>query len=498
MILTSVLAFVRRELVSVVHQPRLLLTMVLGPFLVLLAFGLGYRNERLVLQTVFVAPTDSPLATEIEESAAGFSEFIDYRGITDDVFEARRMLRNGEVDVVVVLPTDPLDTVLSGEQAEVAVIHDKLDPIQQTAIGFASRLAVDGLNAEVLARLVGAGQQGAQPVSGVASQLGAAVQRLADASAASADQEVGEAATELADLGRVTEQMATVGSQVLARLEPDQQVLTPEQAERLVADARRLQDEAAAVAADPAAGADRIDGLAATVEDIRQRSGELAAVDPAVLVQPFTSSTSTASPTEIDITDYFAPAALALLLQHIGVSLGALTFVRDRELGVMEAYRVSPLTSTRVLVGKYLGFTLVAALVAVPLFLLIRYVLDVPALGDPASIVGVVVLLSLASLGIGLLLSLVAATVSQAVQYAMLVLLASLFLGGVFLDLERLRFPVEIVSWLLPVTYAISMLQDVMLRGRDPAQSDVIGLVALAAGAALAAAVLVHRSLRTQ
>lgn len=404
MIITSVLAFVRRELVSVAHQPRLLVTMVLGPFLVLLAFGLGYRNERLVLDTVFVAPADSPLSNQVEQSADGFSEFIEYRGMTDDVFEARQMLRDGDVDVVVVLPTDPLEAVLSGERAEVSVIHDKLDPIQQTAIGFAARLAVDQLNAEVLARLVGQGQQGVQPFTGLAGELGAADQRAA----------------------------------------------------------------------------------------------ELVEVDPAVLVQPFTSSTSTASPTEIDITDYFAPAAFALLVQHIGVSLGALTFVRDRELGLMEAYRVSPLSSTRVLVGKYLGFTLVAALVAVPLFLAIRYVLDVPVLGDPAWIVVVVVLVSLASLGIGLLLSLVAATVSQAVQYAMLVLLASLFLGGVFLDLERLRLPVEIVSWLLPVTYAISLLQDVMLRGQDPALGDVIGLTTLGGVAAVAAAVLLHRGLRTR
>jgi ABC-2 type transport system permease protein len=496
--ITAVVAFVRRELVSVVHQPRLLVTLVLGPFLVLVAFGLGYRNERLVLDAVFVAPADSALAAAIDESADGFSEFIAYQGMTHDEGEARERLDDGDVDVVVVLPSDPVDTVLSGRQAVVAVIHDKLDPIQQTAIDFAARLAVDRLNAEVLARIVGTGQDTITPVGGVIERLASETQRLSAAAASGSPEEVTAAATAVADLGAVAEQVGTVGAQVLGGLDGEQQPVSADDAEQMVVAARRLQDDAAAVAADPASAQDRMAGVAATVEDIEQGAGQLAEIDPAVLVQPFTSSTSTASATDIDITDYFAPAAFALLLQHIGVSLGALTFVRDRELGLMEAYRVSPVTTGRVLVGKYLGFTLVTVLVAVPLYALIRYVLDVPSLGDFTEVVAVLLLLIVASLGIGLLLSLVASSLTHAVQYAMLVLLASLFLGGVFLDLERLRFPVEIVSWLLPVTYAISLLQDVMLRGQAPATSDLAGLASLGAATAALAGVVLHRRLRTQ
>jgi ABC-2 type transport system permease protein len=69
------------------------------------------------------------------------------------------------------------------------------------------------------------------------------------------------------------------------------------------------------------------------------------------------------------------------------------------------------------------------------------------------------------ALGFGFFLSLFARTEMQAVQYAMFVLLASVFFSGFFLDLRYLWEPVRAISWILPSTYGIRLLQDLMLRG---------------------------------
>jgi ABC-2 type transport system permease protein len=84
-----------------------------------------------------------------------------------------------------------------------------------------------------------------------------------------------------------------------------------------------------------------------------------------------------------------------------------------------------------------------------------------------------------AAVSLGLLVSMIAPTDAQAVQYGMIVLLASLFLGGFFLDIERLSYPVKAISMLLPLTYGIRGVQDVMLRGIEPDWTDLAGLVAL-------------------
>ena len=45
--------------------------------------------------------------------------------------------------------------------------------------------------------------------------------------------------------------------------------------------------------------------------------------------------------------------------------------------------------------------------------------------------------------------------------------LASLFFSGFFLATDRLVYPAHIISWLLPATFGIQLLRDVMLRGTD-------------------------------
>jgi ABC-2 type transport system permease protein len=83
------------------------------------------------------------------------------------------------------------------------------------------------------------------------------------------------------------------------------------------------------------------------------------------------------------------------------------------------------------------------------------------------------------SLGAGFFFSLVAETEIQAVQYSMLLLLASIFFSGFFLDLRMMWEPVRAISWVLPTTYAIRLVQDVMLRGYSAGPQLVAGLAGI-------------------
>ena len=95
----------------------------------------------------------------------------------------------------------------------------------------------------------------------------------------------------------------------------------------------------------------------------------------------------------------------------------------------------------------------------------------------------VVVLLSFASLGLGLLISTIVDSERQAVQLSMLVLLASVFFSGFVLPLDQFITPLRIAAYSLPVTHGIQLLQDYMLRGGTNAQGlpssgpkDVVGV----------------------
>jgi ABC-2 type transport system permease protein len=124
--------------------------------------------------------------------------------------------------------------------------------------------------------------------------------------------------------------------------------------------------------------------------------------------------------------------------------------------------------------------------------------LDVPSLGSVVHVVATVALVVGASVAIGLVLSLLAGSDSQAVQFSMLVLLASLFFSGFILDLERLRQPALAVSSVLPVTYGTRMLREAMLLGRAPAVTDYVGVAAVAVVSLALAAALLRRRLRVR
>ena len=59
------LALVGKELVEVLRRPGALVSLVLGPFLIMAIFGLGYSGERRPLETIVVIPATSGLPNDM-------------------------------------------------------------------------------------------------------------------------------------------------------------------------------------------------------------------------------------------------------------------------------------------------------------------------------------------------------------------------------------------------------------------------------------------------
>jgi ABC-2 type transport system permease protein len=190
------------------------------------------------------------------------------------------------------------------------------------------------------------------------------------------------------------------------------------------------------------------------------------------------------------VLNFFAPAVLALILQHLAVTLTALSMVRERLSGQMDLFRVAPVNSMEVLVGKYIAYAVLTLLVGGVVGALMVFVLGVPVLAGYLVAIGIVLLLAFASLGVGLLISLVADSERQAVQLSMLVLLASVFFSGFVLPVKDFIGAVQYFSYALPVTHGIATLQEAMLRG------EVTTLWMIAALAGIGAALYLLSLLR--
>ena len=158
------------------------------------------------------------------------------------------------------------------------------------------------------------------------------------------------------------------------------------------------------------------------------------------------------APSQPGVVQFFGTAVLALILQHMAVTLIALSVIRERTTGLFELFRVSPIRTGELVIGKVLAFGLLSAAIAGLTLALLILGFGVPMLGDPAALAGVVLLLIAASLGLGLLLAAVSDPSARRSSSALVVLaLASVFFSGFVLGTDEFSEPVRTLTSLLPV-----------------------------------------------
>lgn len=218
-------------------------------------------------------------------------------------------------------------------------------------------------------------------------------------------------------------------------------------------------------------------------------------IPPEVIAAPTRAETVNLAQTPPAVIPFFGPAVLALILQHMAVTLSALSLVRERLSGALELFRVAPVGALEILLGKYLGFGVLCGVMAALTLALLVGVLHVPMLGQVGLLAGIAGLVIFASVGLGLLISIVSDSERQAVQLSLLVLLASVFFSGFVLPIEEFAPPVRLAAYALPVTNGIRLFQDVMLRGGSYAGWHIFVLAGVGIGLFLLTALLLRRSM---
>jgi ABC-2 type transport system permease protein len=364
-------SFTGKELREVLRRPGVLLSLIVGPFLIMLVFGLGYSGYRSPFVTEIVIPEGNDLPRDPEYYAELAPGRLDVREIGTDAAAAEQRLRDREIDLMILAPENAGEELRQGRQTTIRVAWNQIDPVYDQLASLATSILVSSLNAEIIEIAA------AEGISFAEGELGAAADNIS----------------------------------------------------------------------------------------------------PEVLARPTVAETENVAPTEPNVINFFGPAVFALVIQHLAITLTALSLVRERLSGQMDRFRVAPVTSMELLVGKYVAYAALSLAVAGVVGALLVGVLGVPLLGGWLPFAGIVLLLTFASLGVGLLISLVADSERQAVQLSMLVLLASVFFSGFVLPVSDFAPWTQYLSYSLPVTHGIGLLQEHMLRG-DVRQEWMLGVLA--------------------
>ncbi|MBC8161089.1 MAG: ABC transporter permease [Roseiflexaceae bacterium] len=456
-------AFFSKEINEIRRQPKLVLSLILGPFLILLLFGAGYQGERPLLRTVLVVPESLVDTPVLEQMTTAIEANFQIAEVTTDRTVAVDQLVRGDIEVVEIIPDNIEETVLAGQQAQVEFKYNEINPLTEQWIQYLGYAQVTELNKAILRgeadQLKQEATQTNQELADARLQLDALQQGTSSADA----QEVATTARELNQaLGILAASPVLAGQLAASGDDPEQ---TRREIEALREDLTAI--EQAAASGNLAEQQERIERASQRIGELEQVTGKLSALPSEVIVSPLNQTYENLYGVAQNFMFYYAPGVLALIVQHIAVTLGALSLVRERLLGAIEFYGVAPVTLTQVLAGKYMAYTLFIGLILTVLMGLML-ALGVPFEGDVWLFVGLSALFVLASLGVGFLISAVSSSDSQAIQLSMLVLLLSIFFSGFFLPLDNFSPYVQPVGYIIPQTYGIQGFQDVLLRGRVP------------------------------
>jgi len=475
-------SFFRKEIFEILRQPRLVATLVLGPFLILLIFGIGYRDQPRSLRTLFVAQANSAIAAaDIQKYGESMGSLLIYAGVTADQNEALDQLRGGQVDLVIVEPADAISTIKNSQQAVITLYQHEIDPVQVGYIINLGRLFVGEVNKEVLRAFAVQAQKDAVTVHANLQEAHQNVSAMRQA-VQSGDEVLAQRTQQ--DLASNVDIVSLAAGASLGLLDslPQTDGTNGGNAgtvQSILTDLRQNANQLGSSTGNQAERLARIDKIDTDITDLDARLAEFQSIDPSIIVSPFRSETKSVANVQPTVSDFFAPAVLALLLQHLAVTFAALSIVRERNVGTMELFRVSPLSAAEALFGKYISYMLFGGVIAAILSALLVFALHVPMLGNWWYFALVLAAVLFTSLGIGFAISIVSQTDSQAVQYSMIILLASVFFSGFIMSLDLLWLPVRVISWMLPTTYGTLLLRDITLRGGAPNWTLLGGLIAI-------------------
>jgi ABC-2 type transport system permease protein len=389
--ITRILAIVGKELIEVIRRPGAMLSLILGPFIIMALFGVGYSGYRRPLATIVVVPAESGLPTDVGSYAEISGSGLEVIEVTTDEAAADARLRSQSVDVVLVAPADVEAQFRAGQQSVIQVRVNVVDPVEQNYTVFLARALEREVNRIVIERIAEEGQNYA---------------------------------------------------------------------------------------------------LSAGAE-------EAAEIPPAVVAAPTRAEVVNTAPSQPGVVQFFGTAVLALILQHMAVTLVALSVVRERTTGIFELFRVSPVSTIEIIVAKLLAFGIFSAAIATLTVILLVGAFGVPMLGDPALLAGILALFVLASLGLGLVVAGFSDSERQAVQLSLLLLLGSVFFSGFVLAIDEFSEPVKSLTSVLPVTHGIKLLGEIMLRGQVQSLWQVGALAVLAVAFLAIAWILLRRAMRS-
>jgi ABC-2 type transport system permease protein len=192
---------------------------------------------------------------------------------------------------------------------------------------------------------------------------------------------------------------------------------------------------------------------------------------------------------------FLVPGLIVLVITLIGAFMTSMVVAREWERGTFEALFVTPVRTDEILLGKTVPYILLGMVGLLLCLGAAKFLFDVPIRGSVPILLTLSMLYLLVSVAMGLLISSSLKSQFLSSQVTLVVtFMPALMLSGFIYDLRSVPLTIQLISYLVPARYFVSLLQTLFLVG------DVWSVIwlnaAILAGAAIVLLTLARRATR--
>lgn len=204
--------------------------------------------------------------------------------------------------------------------------------------------------------------------------------------------------------------------------------------------------------------------LAATIQ-------RLVAMLPTTAQDQFNQGTASAT-THIKSTYRYGNSSTGYFTKILPIFMGFFVFLisgigllRERSSGTLDRLLATPVRGGEIVTGYMVSYGVVAIIQTLLIVITTVWLLKVQIVGDLALVFLINILLALAALAMGIFISTFASSEFQMMQFVPIVVMPQVFFSGI-VPLDALPNWIQVISKILPLTYAGNAMNDVIMKGQ--------------------------------
>lgn len=168
---------------------------------------------------------------------------------------------------------------------------------------------------------------------------------------------------------------------------------------------------------------------------------------------------------ELNYRHYMAPGILVVLITIIGMFLGTMNLVREKEIGTIEQINVTPIKKWQFLLGKLMPFLLIGLFELAFGLTIAKIVFAIPIRGSLPLLFGMATVYLLLVLSIGLFISTISDTQQQVTFVSYFTMMVFLLMSGLFTPVESMPHWAQLIDLGNPLYYFVRIMRGVILKG---------------------------------